>query len=106
MTSTVDRPNRDVLNKAIDIYRDAMRSFIVRNLHSVRVQQVEEATIDVGDFSDLISRNWHNVFNHQFPNDKQIVQDTFQRIREARNRAAHPEGKFAYALPDRTSSPG
>ena len=88
MTTTVDRPNKDALNKAIDIYRDAMRPFIVRNLRRVPAQHVEyiihcslndnqalqfqrnlaqnpgnvEAAIDVGDFPDLISRNWRGVF--------------------------------------------
>ena len=116
MTTTVDRPNKDALNKAVDIYRDAMRPFIVGNLHSVPGWRVEdvicrslnenqasrfqknlaqnpgnvEAAIDVGDFPDLINRNWRGVFNRQFPSGGQVVQ-YLSRIREARNKAAHPD---------------
>lgn len=44
MTTTIARPNRDALNKAIDVYRDAMRPFIVRTLKAnVRGATVEEA---------------------------------------------------------------
>ena len=116
MTTTVARPNKDALNKAIDIYRDAMRPFIVRNLRGVPGRQFEdvirrslndnqasrfqrslarkpsnvEAAIDVGDFPDLISRNWRCIFERQLPNGGQIVQ-SISLIREARNRAAHPD---------------
>ncbi len=116
MTTTVPRPNKDALNRAIDIYRDAMRPFIIRNLHSVPGQRVEdvirrslndnqvyrfqsylarnssnvEAAIDVGDFPDLISRNWRGVFERQLPSGGQIVQ-RLSRIRKARNKAAHPD---------------
>ena len=116
MTTTVARPNRDALNKAIDIYRDAMRPFIVRNLRSVPGQQFEdvirrslndnqafrfqrslarnpsnvEAAIDVGDFPDLISRNWRCVFERQLPSGGQVFQ-RLSRIREARNKVAHPD---------------
>ena len=34
----MDRPNRDALSDALDIYRDAMRPFIVRYLKRVRGQ--------------------------------------------------------------------
>ena len=30
--TTVDRPNRNALNRALDIYQDAMRPFIARCL--------------------------------------------------------------------------
>lgn len=117
MTTTVDRPNRAALNQAIDIYRDAMRPFIIRNLRRVPRQRVEdvichslndaqasrfrsnlaqtpgniEAAIDVGDFPDLISRNWRSVFSRQFPSGDRVVQDLSRVIREARNKAAHPD---------------
>ena len=117
MTTTVDRPNKDALNKAIDIYRDAMRPFIVRNLRSVPRQRVEdaicrslngnqasqfqrnlarnpsnvEAAIDVRDFPILISGNWSGVFSRQFLDSKQGVQGLLSVISEARNKAAHPD---------------
>ena len=39
---TTNRPNEDALRQAIDIYRDAMRPFIVRQLRRVRGAKVEE----------------------------------------------------------------
>ena len=116
MTTTVDRPNKHALNKAIDIYRDAMRPFIIRNLRAVRGRRIEEticnslndnqafrfqtnmarnsgnveAAIDVGDFPHLISRNWRDVFSRQFPNDGQNVQNIAWVIKDARDKAAHP----------------
>ena len=117
MTTTVDRPNKDAINKAIDIYRDAMRPFIVRSLRGIRGQRLEdviyrslnpnqqsqfqsnmtrnsgnvEAAIDVGDFPHLISRNWRDVFSRQFPGGGQVVQNLSWVIKEARDKAAHPD---------------
>ena len=115
MNTTIDRPNRDALNKALDIYRDAMRPFIVRSLKRVRGQQVEdvirnslndrqaeqfsqnlnknghdaEASIDIGDFPLLISRKWNGVFQQPF-GDERGVQNALWMIKEARDKAAHP----------------
>ena len=115
MNTTIDRPNRDALNKALDIYRDAMRPFIIRNLKKVRGQQVEdairgalndrqaeqfsqnlnknghdaEASIDIGDFPLLISRKWNGVFQQPF-GDERGVQNALWMIKEARDKAAHP----------------
>lgn len=44
--NAVDRPNRDALNSALDIYRDALRSFIVRCLKKVQGTQVEDVIRD------------------------------------------------------------
>ncbi len=112
--NTVDRPNRDALNSALDIYRDAMRSFIVRCLKKVLGTQVEdvirdalndrqaeqfnqnlrqndniEAAIDINDFPSLISRNWHDIFREQFDGDM-TVQNRLWLIKDARDKAAHP----------------
>ena len=115
MNTTIDRPNRDALNKALDIYRDAMRPFIIRTLKRVRGQQVEdvirnalndrqaeqfsqnlnknghdaEASIDIGDFPLLISRKWNGVFQQPF-GDERGVQNALWMIKEARDKAAHP----------------
>ena len=104
MTTTVDRPNKDALNKAIDIYRDAMRPFIVRNIRRVPAQRVEdviyrslnnyqasrfqrnmtenqgnvEAAIDVGDFPELIGGNWRGVFNSNFPSREKVHSGSFR----------------------------
>ena len=115
--NTVKRPNRDTLNKALDIYRDAMRPFIVRSLKQVKGKSLEdaiydslpprqadefdarlqtsgadvEALIDIGHFPSLVSRNWKSeVFGPQFTADM-TVQDLLRLIGRARNHAAHPD---------------
>ena len=107
--TTVNRPNRDALNDALDIYRDAMRPFIIRNLRSVQGAQVSqlisrslqfrtsaprnpndlEASIDINDFPLLIKDYWRNVFSSVFASDM-TVQNALWQIKEARNKAAHP----------------
>ena len=114
--NVIERPNRDTLNKALDIYRDAMRPFIIRSLKRVQGKTVEdaiadslpikkanefhsflqsnggsvEAAIDIGDFPSLISRNWkQEVLGPQFTSDM-TSQDKLRIIAQARNYAAHP----------------
>ena len=115
MTSTVDRPNREALNKALDIFRDAMRPFIVRNLKSMPGRQVEdlilnalppnqaaqvqhnlrhgdgtiEAAIDIGDFPQIITRNWREAFSRRFSNDRSAL-NMIWLIKESRDKTAHP----------------
>ena len=114
----VERPNRDVLNDALDEYRDAMRPFIVRVLKHVKGKSLEDAiydtlspkqasdferrlqnnggniegAIDIGDFPNLINRNWREVFGQQFNGDMS-VQSLLHIITPARNKAAHPDTK-------------
>ena len=38
-----DRPNRDALQRAVDIFRDTMRPFIVRNMKNVPRMGLEDA---------------------------------------------------------------
>ena len=112
--STVARPNRDALNRALDVFRDAMRPFIIRCLRRIRGQQIEdvirntlndrqadqfsknlEKTNEIGDAIDvdyfplLISRNWREAFSDQFKGEMP-VQSMLWLIKEARNKAAHP----------------
>ena len=113
--NTVDRPNRDALNSALDIYRDAMRPFIVRCLKKIQGTQVEdvihdalndrqaaqfsqnlrqnnnniEAAIDIDEFPLLISRKWRDIFWEQFDGEM-TVQNRLWLIKEARDKAAHP----------------
>lgn len=48
--TTRPRPNRDALSEAIDIYRDAMRPFILRRLRQVRGTTLDKAiTSALGD---------------------------------------------------------
>lgn len=109
-----DRPNRDALSDALDIYRDAMRPFIVRYLKQVKGKRVEEVisnslndrqaeqfrqtlaqgnsvedAIDINDFPHLVSRQWHAVFGRVFKEDK-TVQSLLWMIVTVRNEVAHP----------------
>ena len=112
----VERPNRAVLNDALDEYRDAMRPFIVRAMRRIKGKHIEDAiydtlspkqaddferhlennggnvegAIDIGDFPYLISRNWREVFGQQFKDDMS-VQSLLHIITPARNKAAHPD---------------
>ena len=38
----IDRSNQEVLNKAVNIYRDCMRQFLIRNLKRVPGSTLEE----------------------------------------------------------------
>ncbi len=112
--TTTNRPNRDALNRAIDIFRDAMRPFIVRRLRTVQGGRVEnvilgslrerqsvrfeqnlresgsvEDAIDFNDFPDLVQRNWREAFAVAFDGDR-TVQNELWLIVYARNQAAHP----------------
>ena len=109
-----DRPNRTALNHALDIYRDAMRPFIVRCLKRVRGGTVDdhiraalrddrynqfeqnlsdgriiEEAIDITDFYQLVKRYWGEVFSGNFDRVRKPW-DTLHRIAKARNEAAHP----------------
>lgn len=110
----IKRPNRTVLNEALDEFRDAMRLFVVRGMRRVKGKNIEDAiceslsrkqasqfnrnlqnngsiesAIDIGDFPNLISRNWRQVFSQQFGGDMN-VQSLLHIITQARNKAAHP----------------
>ena len=113
--ATVSRPNRETLDKALNIFRDAMRPFIVRHLRQVPGATVEEAikrslpdwkvvyfeqnlgnrggniaaSIDVNDFPHLVQRNWRETFAAAFGNANTIT-STLRLIADARNQTAHP----------------
>ena len=108
-----DRPNRDALSNALDIYRDAMRPFIVRCLKRVQGMRVEDAiseslygkrelflqnldrsgnvedAIDINDFPNLVIRKWQPVFSQVFKGDK-TVGNLLWVIVDVRNKVAHP----------------
>ncbi len=108
-----DRPNRDALSNALDIYRDAMRPFIVRCLKRVQGMRVEDAiseslyekrelflqnldrsgnvedAIDINDFPNLVIRKWQPVFSQVFKGDK-TVGNLLWVIVDVRNEVAHP----------------
>ena len=111
---TTNRPNRDALGQAIDIYRDAMRPFIVRQLKRVPGARVEEligrglgdrqadefhrklaenkdieSAIDLNYFPKVIRDNWRAAFAQLFKDDLS-VQSTLWLIKTARDQIAHP----------------
>ena len=112
-----ERPNKKALVDALDIYRDAMRPFIVRCLKRVPGGKVEdhiraalrddqnnqfeqnlsegrsvEESIDIRDFYQLVKVYWHDVFRAAFePGSKPWA--TLHAIAKARNEAAHPRSQ-------------
>ena len=111
----IDRPNKDALTKAVDIYRDAMRAFIVRQLRQVKGHKLEELVseslnqeravnfkaalqkglkvedfIDTSDFPHIIKRRWHEVFARFFDGDRNIENQAHIINQSARNKEAHP----------------
>ena len=112
----VDRPNRDTLEKAIAIYRDSMRVFLVHHLKGVPGKKLEEAVgsvlqrnhrryeefqrhveqgrsveefIDVSDFPYLIGDYMYALFDRFFKRDESVTTET-RLIQNARNRVYHP----------------
>ncbi len=112
--TTVQRPNKDALIKVMDIYRDAMRPFLVHHLRQVPGKRVEEAikqalrdnqanqfdqnlqsgrsveeSIDINDFPELVRVHWRDVFSNRFPGDRSI-QNRLYEIKTIRDEASHP----------------
>ena len=109
-----ERPNKAALVNALDIYRDAMRPFVVRCLKRISGRKVEdcissalrddqnnqfeknldegrsvEEAIDVNDFPKLVKDYWHDVFRDAFKQSND-ARDTLYNIASARNKVAHP----------------
>ena len=113
--TTVSRPCREALDEALNIFRDAMRPFIVRHLRQVSGATVEEAikrslpdrkvvyfeqnlgdkggniaaSIDVNDFPHLVQRNWRETFAAPF-NNANTITPSLWLIADGRNQTAHP----------------
>ena len=114
--TTTSRPNREALSKAVDIYRDAMRPFLLRALRRVQGGNVEtvirrslpekqaesltaeltkgsdlESALDVNYFPNLVGNhhNWRQVFSKEF-NDDRKIQNALWLITDARNAVSHP----------------
>ena len=112
--TTIPRPNKEALIKVIDIYRDAMRPFLVHHLRQAPGKRVEDAikqalkdnqanqfeqnlrngrsveeSIDINDFPELVRVHWRDVFSNRFPGDR-VMQNRLYEIKSIRDEASHP----------------
>ena len=112
-----ERPNKRALVDALDIYRDAMRPFIVRNLRQARGRSVEdciasalrddqfaqfeqnlsegksvEESIDINHFPRIVKNHWWDVFRSVFSPDSN-VRELLEVISKARNKVSHPDSQ-------------
>ena len=109
-------PNQEALNKALNIYRVSMRSFIIFHLKKIPGMNVEdvvinsvgdwradeidrilsesdrdiEFVIDINDFPHLVNKNWGDAFERTL-NDDKTFRNQLWLIVECRNADwAHP----------------
>ncbi|MCG8620813.1 MAG: hypothetical protein MJE68_02275, partial [Proteobacteria bacterium] len=109
-------PNQEALNKALNIYRAAMRPFIISCLRQIRGTDVEsavtdslgyrraneierlliqsdrniESAIDINDFPHIVNKNWDSAFDTHL-NDDKVFRNQLWLIVECRNAEwAHP----------------
>ncbi len=112
--TTIRRPNKDGLIKTIDIYRDAMRPFLVHHLKQVPGKHLEDAvrqslrdnqanqfaqnlrngktieeSIDVNDFPEMVNTYWRDVFANRFSGDR-VIRNRLHDIKAIRDEASHP----------------
>ena len=64
--TTVQRPNKDALIKVMDIYRDAMRPFLVHHLRQVPGKRVEDA------IRQALRDNQANQFDQNLQNGRSV----------------------------------
>lgn len=110
----VDRPNKEALTKAIDIFLDSMRHFFLESLkaapgatarvaleQSLRDHQREDlvnnlqrgsdlpSSIEISHFETIAKSYWDEVFSASFGGDRKIL-TKFRKITRARNKVSHP----------------
>lgn len=106
-------PNKEALNRALDIYLDAMRGFVVRCLRRTPGQRIEDAiaealndrrreeftrnlgrgesvagAIEIRDLPHLVSQHWRDTFGPALEFDPMARNQMWLTV-EARNKAAH-----------------
>ena len=113
--TVVQRPNQELLIRALNMYRDVMRRSVLDRLRLAYGQDAGDAirsslgdegaesferelarnrgrleeTLDVGHFRAVIENNWYRCFAAQFEHDRTVL-GTVGWINGARNRASHP----------------
>ncbi len=114
--STTDYRNQEALNKALNIYRAALRPFIISCLRQIqgidvesavtdslgyrRADEIErlliqtdrsiESVIDINDFPHIVNKNWDSAFDTHL-NDDKVFRNQLWLIVECRNADwAHP----------------
>lgn len=116
--TAIERPVKKALADALDIYRDSMRPFVIRNLKRVPGISVKDAigaalrdgqynqfeqnlkdgrdvedAIDIGEFPQLIRRYWRDAFHEAFRRNGASLGEVLHTITDARNKVAHPDGQ-------------
>lgn len=86
--------NQEALNKALNIYRDTMRTFILTNLSTVERLRPEHhfkngSDIDIKDFPHLFREYWEHAFKCHFDTNREVRSSVYI-IKEARNKISHP----------------
>ena len=112
--ATIERPNRNALSDAIDIFRDEMRPFITSSFERVYGSTTQsairdalpdhlaitfeevlqeggdlESAIDVNSFPLLVQRKWPEVFSAYF-RGRRTIQNELWLISKARDYVCHP----------------
>jgi len=112
--SIVERPNQEALSRAINIYLDAIRPFLTRNLNRVPRKSVEEAiyrslppdkaknfeqhcpkadnpesAIEVSYVEHIVAFYWEEVFAEYFRN-RHGTRTNLTSVKFARHQVAHP----------------
>ena len=110
-----DKPIQEEVNRALNIFRDSFRDFIVRRLRTVRGRKPEDAIIaslrghaynnalavqkrggdtrdmfDVGEFFFIVRDNWREAFADGFQGDRSIL-NALSQIGSVRNHASHAQ---------------
>ena len=113
--TTPDKPIQEQVNRALNIFRDPFRDFVVRRLQTVRGRQPAEVIIDalrgqardsaltarargddvrnmfdVGNFYFIVRDNWRDLFADDFQNDRSVL-SALSQIGNIRNAASHSQ---------------
>ena len=113
--TTADKPIQEQVNRALNIFRDPFRDFVVRRLRTVRGRKPADVIIpalrgqaydsaltarargddvrnmfDVGNFYFIVRDNWRELFADDFQNDRSVL-SALSQIGNIRNAASHSQ---------------